>query len=58
MPQLLFDGYTIDEVLDLSHAEFQAFVLAEETLAFKAGGDASPGKFSIAALALLAGLTS
>ena len=49
MPQVLLDGYTVDEVLALPNAELQAIVLRDEPLVFKAGSANMLGRFKVAA---------
>jgi hypothetical protein len=47
MPQILLEGYTVDEVLDLPIDELQAIVLGDEPLVFKAGSANILGKFKV-----------
>lgn len=47
MPQVLLEGYTVDEVLDLPTDELQAMVLRDEPLVFKAGSANMLGKFKV-----------
>ena len=47
MPQILLEGYTVDEVLDLPTDELQAIVLRDEPLVFKAGSANMLGKFKV-----------
>lgn len=47
MPQVLLEGYTVDEVLDLPTHELQAMVLRDEPLVFKAGSANMLGKFKV-----------
>jgi hypothetical protein len=53
MPQILLEGYTVDEVLALPTDELQAIVLRDEPLVFKAGSANMLGKFKIDGNALL-----
>jgi hypothetical protein len=53
MPQVLLEGYTVDEVLELPNDELQAIVLRDEPLVFKAGSANMLGKFSVSADALI-----
>ncbi|EJL85114.1 hypothetical protein PMI15_01908 [Polaromonas sp. CF318] len=53
MSQILLEGYTVDEVLDLPTEELQAIVLRDEALVFKAGSANMLGKFKIQGDALL-----
>jgi len=47
MPQVLLEGYTVDEVLNLPLDELQAIVLRDEPLVFKAGSANMLGKFKV-----------
>jgi len=47
MPQVLLEGYTVDEVLALPADELQAIVLRDEPLVFKAGSANMLGKFKL-----------
>ncbi len=47
MPQVLIEGYTVDEVLDLPNDQLQAIVLRDEPLVFKAGSANMLGKFRV-----------
>lgn len=47
MPQVLLEGYTVDEVLDLPTDGLQAMVLRDEPLVFKAGSANMLGKFKV-----------
>ena len=49
MPQVLLEGYTVDDVLALPNAELQAIVLRDEPLVFKAGSANMLGRFKVAA---------
>lgn len=45
MPELLFEGYTIDEVLAFPDEQFRALILTDETLVFRVGSAELLGKF-------------
>jgi len=53
MPQILLEGYTIDEVLQLPNEELQAIVLRDEPLVFKAGSANMLGRFKVESNALI-----
>ena len=53
MPQVLFEGYTVEEVLALPTDELQAIVLRDEPLVFKAGSANMLGKFKVEGDSLL-----
>lgn len=47
MPQVLLEGYTIDEILDLPTEDLQAIVLRDESLVFKADSANLLGRFKV-----------
>ena len=47
MSQVLLEGYTVDEVLQLPNEELQAIVLRDEPLVFKAGSANMLGRFNV-----------
>lgn len=47
MPQVLLEGYTADEILDLPNDELRAIVLRDEPLVFKAASANLLGKFRV-----------
>ena len=47
MPQVLLEGYTVDEILELPNEELQAIVLRDEPLVFKAGSANMLGSFKV-----------
>ncbi|SFQ63349.1 hypothetical protein SAMN05216567_12312 [Variovorax sp. OK605] len=47
MSEILLEGYTVDEVLQLPNEEFQALVLRDEPLVFKAGSADMLGRFKV-----------
>lgn len=49
MSQVLLEGYTVDEILELPNDELQAIVLRDESLVFKAGGAIILGSFKVTA---------
>ena len=53
MPQVLIEGYTIDEVLELPTEELQAVVLRDEPLVFRAGSASVLGRFRVTGDTLL-----
>lgn len=53
MSQVLIEGYTIDEVLQLSNEELRAIVLRDEPLVFRVGSASLLGRFKVAGDALV-----
>ncbi|WP_083438011.1 hypothetical protein [Caldimonas brevitalea] len=49
MSQVLLEGYTVDEILELPNDELEAIVLRDEPLVFKAGTANLLGRFKVAA---------
>jgi hypothetical protein len=47
MSQVLLEGYTVDEILELPNEELQAIVLRDEPLVFKAGSANMLGSFKV-----------
>ncbi|MBI3229624.1 MAG: hypothetical protein HYZ45_05415 [Burkholderiales bacterium] len=47
MPQILLEGYTVDEILALPQATLDALVLRDEALVFKIGSANILGKFKV-----------
>lgn len=47
MSQILLDGYTVDEVLQLPNEELRVFVLRDEPLVFKVGSANMLGRFKV-----------
>jgi hypothetical protein len=47
MPQILIEGYTVDEILALPNADLHAIVLRDEPLIFKAGSAHLLGRFRL-----------
>jgi len=47
VPQVLVEGYTVDEVLALPNEDLEAIVLREEPMVFKAGSANMLGKFKV-----------
>jgi hypothetical protein len=47
VPQVLVEGYTIDEVLALPNEDLEAIVLRDEPMVFKAGSASMLGRFKV-----------
>lgn len=53
MPQVLLEGYTIDEILEFPKEELEAIVLRDEALVFRVGSANMLGKFKVQADTLI-----
>lgn len=53
MSQILIEGYTADEILQLPNEELYSIVLRDEPLVFKAGSANMLGKFKVTADTLI-----
>jgi hypothetical protein len=47
MPEILLEGFTLDEILDLPQGELADLILRDEPLVFKSGSATVLGKFKV-----------
>ena len=53
MPDILIEGYTVDEILQLPNEQLEEIVLRDEPIVFKAGSATILGKFRVSDEALV-----